>query len=138
MSSVHNYALFSYFDERRASFGLRAFPNQSPPRYERPPIQSAYALSLNNTPDVGDTSALADVVFTARARFDEAVDLVDYFFKSEQGADGWKICEALNRAHPALVSLFGYLLFLALADLVGFLVVGFIRRQLRSRSTPSV
>lgn len=104
MSSAHNYRLFGYFDDRRASFSSRVFPNQAVPPYEHPAIQSAYALSLSNTPDVGNTTALADLVRTARTRFEEAVNIVDYFFRSEPGADVWRIRAALDQVHPALVS----------------------------------
>lgn len=104
MSAAHNYKLFGYFDERRASFSARSFPDQPLPRFERPPVQSAYALSLNDAPDAEDASAAAAQMRSARIRFDEAINLVDHFFRTETGADPWRIHAALNQVHPALVS----------------------------------
>ena len=67
-------------------------------------MQSAYALSLNDSPNVGDTSVVADPRRSARVQFDEAINLVDHFFRTETGADPWRIHAALNQVHPALVS----------------------------------
>lgn len=141
-SSAHNYTLFGYFDERRASFSLRAFPNLAIPQYEPPPIQSAYALSLTNTPGVGDATALADIVRTARAGFDEAVNLVDYFFRSEHGAAAWRIHAALEQVHPALASPFSFCLclfiFMIFLNRLCYRVVGFVGRKLRRRTVFNV
>lgn len=103
MSAGHNSNILGYhFNSTCVSFAQHIWPPGDAPNFELPLLQSPHASKLRDGTAVpGNTDSQQ-----ARVSFDDAVSLIDHFFRSEYRADLRRIHAALEFAHAALVSLF--------------------------------
>lgn len=98
----------SFIDGHQATRHSRAFPNGGIPRFENADLVSQIPCMMSQLPveDDADADAATERLRSARELFDQAVDVLDYFFLIAPFQDPRRIFVALQTAHDVFVSSF--------------------------------